>query len=63
METIKVQLKEVYGTVKAYPANDQAVRLAAIAGSKTLTGRTLRLAEDMGLKVEEIFGRDWGVAA
>jgi hypothetical protein len=49
METrIERTLREVYGTVKAYPVNEQAKRLAALAGTKTLTADTLRTARDMG---------------
>lgn len=56
-----VEVREVYGTLKAYPVNDQAKRLAELAGTKTLTGRAMRLASDMGLIVVEQYGRDWGV--
>jgi hypothetical protein len=49
MQTIiAVTLKDVYGQTKAYPANDQASRLAALVGTKTLTVETLRQAQAMG---------------
>lgn len=34
---IAIRLREVYGSVKAYPANEQAERLADMVGTKTLT--------------------------
>jgi hypothetical protein len=50
-DIITVTLKDVYGTVKAYPANVQAEKLAALVGTKTLTVQTLRLAKDMGFRL------------
>ena len=48
---ITVSLKDVYGTTKAYPANDQAVKLAALVGTKTLTPSTLMQAKAMGFRL------------
>lgn len=48
---ITVKIKDVFGTEKAYPANDQAERLAALVGTKTLTGATLRSAKAMGFRI------------
>lgn len=44
----RVTARSVYGQTNIYPANDVADGLAAIAGTKTLTARTLRIARDMG---------------
>ena len=52
MTTIQVIIKSVYGQDKAYPANDAARTLAAIAGTSTLLGRTLRQALALGLTIE-----------
>lgn len=49
---ILVTLRDVYGETKAYPANEQARLLAEIAGTKTLTHRTLALAERMGATIQ-----------
>lgn len=55
METvITVTLREVYGQVKAYPANEQAQRLADLVGTKTLTIDTLRGAARMGFRFQYV---------
>lgn len=51
---IHVQVKDVYGMPKAYPMNTQAKLIAALAGTKTLTLDTLRLALTMGFQIVEI---------
>jgi hypothetical protein len=50
---IVVRVETVYGNKTIYPVNDQAKRLAALAGTKTLTESTLRHAEAMGFKIVE----------
>ena len=58
---IHVTLKDVYGKAKAYPANEQAKRLAMLVGNKTLTFVTLAQASTMGFRImRDIPGR--GVA-
>jgi len=51
---IAVQIRNVYGEPKAYPANLQAECLAAVAGTKTLTLNTLRQALRMGCDIIDI---------
>ena len=52
METkLHIRFREVYGRVSAYPANDQAERLAGLVGTKTLTESALRQALAMGFEV------------
>jgi hypothetical protein len=51
---VLVHEREVYGTVKHYPANQLAARLAVIAGSTTLTPKTIEHAKAMGLTVRTI---------
>lgn len=51
---IQVTIKSVYGTDTIYPANDAARTLAMIAGTKTLTLRTLKQAKQLGHSVEYI---------
>ena len=48
---ITINIRPVYGQLKAYPVSDAAKALAEIAGTTTLTKRTLQLAETMGHKV------------
>ena len=50
-KTIAITLREVYGTALVYPACQDAVRFAEIAGSKTLTPQTLRLIEALGYEI------------
>ena len=49
--TILVEIRESYGARRAYPANEQAQRLARLVGAKTLTRATLDAARDMGFRV------------
>jgi len=45
-----VSKKSVYGTEKIYPENNVAKQLAIIAGTTTLTQRTVRAAKAMGIE-------------
>jgi pyruvate/2-oxoglutarate/acetoin dehydrogenase E1 component len=49
---VKVQIVDVYGKPTYYPTNHIAEMLSHIAGTKTLTPQTLKLAHDMGMVVE-----------
>jgi hypothetical protein len=51
---VLVEVRNVYGRETIYPANDNAERLAAIAGAKTLQLRHLELARGLGLEVREV---------
>jgi len=53
-QVISVTPKNVYGETKIYPANEQAQALADIAGTKTLTHRTLRIAKEMGFEIVQV---------
>ena len=48
---IQVTIRSVYGLNKAFPTNDQAANLAAMAGTKTVTARTLAQAKKMGFDI------------
>lgn len=48
---ITISAKRHYGTTRLYPVNQAAQHLAAIAGTSTLTRRTLEHAAGMGCKV------------
>jgi len=57
---IEVCIKNVYGRNKCYPINDQALRLAAMTGCRTLTSRHLFQAQDMGFTIVEVgSGASW----
>lgn len=47
-----VEIKNVYGNETIYPANDAAKVFAEIAGTKTLTRTTLKLAQKLGYAIE-----------
>lgn len=49
---LKISAKNVYGNVLVYPENQQAKYLAELAGTKTLTQYTLRIAKAMGFEIE-----------
>jgi hypothetical protein len=51
---ILIQSKSIYGQIKLYPMNAAAQALADIAGTKTLSESTLRLAEKLGHTVREL---------
>ncbi len=59
---IQITIKSVYGETKAYPANDQARRLAGMVGTKTLTPSILEQARTMGFRIVEVdrFGQAVG---
>lgn len=49
---ILIELRDIYGETKAYPANEQAKLFAEMLGTKTLTHRNLRLIERLGFTIE-----------
>lgn len=48
---VEVNARNVYGLWKAYPVSPAAQTLAKIAGTRTLTQATLRLAIELGCVV------------
>lgn len=52
-QTIEIEVRNVYGNITIYPVNEAAKLLAEIAGTKTLTNKTLALAERMGFLIAE----------
>jgi hypothetical protein len=50
-QTIKIQIRSIYGVDTVYPACPAAVAFASIAGTKTLTHRILCLIEGMGYAI------------
>jgi hypothetical protein len=51
---IEIEVRTVYGNTTIYPVNKAANLLAEIAGTKTLTNKTLALAERMGFAIKEV---------
>jgi hypothetical protein len=49
---IIINIREVYGVPKAYPVCEQAKVFARIAGTETLTNKTLALIAKLGYEVE-----------
>ena len=54
MKVIQVFYRDVYGRQTIYPANDVALTLAQIAGTKTLSLTTISLALRLGLVVDVV---------
>ena len=48
-----VEYKNVYGNELVYPVNAKAKAIAKLAGSKTLTPQAIRIAKELGFRVEE----------
>lgn len=51
---VKIEVRTVYGNTTIYPVNDSAKLFAEIAGTKTLTNKTLALAERLGFNIVEV---------
>lgn len=51
---VMIEIKSVYGELKAYPANRIADHFALIAGTKTLTRNTLLNVLAMGCQLIEV---------
>jgi len=54
MKVIEVNLKNVYGEVKAYPVNEAAKLFADIAGTKTLTMVALKKIQALGYEIKAV---------
>ena len=52
MQSITVEIKDVYGSRVVYPACEAAKSFARIAGTKTLTPAALREIEALGFGIE-----------
>ena len=48
MQTLKLEIRTVYGIVKAYPKCEQSRLFAKIAGTTTLTSQNLKHIQDLG---------------
>ena len=52
MQAIEIELRDIYGETKAYPANEQAKLVAEMLGTNTLTHRNLCLIERLGFEIK-----------
>ena len=50
--SIKVQIKTIYGTEKIYPACDKAETFCKLIGQKTLTEHDVKNIKALGFEVE-----------
>ena len=53
---VVVNVRDIYGTRKAYPACPNARLFAELAGTKTLTREALRIVADLGYRIEVLGG-------
>lgn len=51
-KTIRVRVVQWYGRTTAYPECETSRILAELAGTKTLTKRSLELAQQLGYEIE-----------
>lgn len=52
---LEIRITSVYGKETIYPANQTAELFAQIAGTKTLTNKTIALAERLGYEIVRVF--------
>lgn len=62
-KTITIQVKDVYGVPTVYPVCEAAKLFADIAGTKTLTHRTLTQIEALGYEIVQAPVVGWKRAA
>lgn len=49
--TLTISIKKQYGQETIVPCCEQSALLCTIAGTKTMTRNTLRIAQEMGFKI------------
>lgn len=59
VSAIMIEVRSVYGELKAYPACPKARVFADLAGTKTLTQASLRLIQELGIEIVSIASTDW----
>lgn len=50
-KVVAVEVRDVFGVRKAYPANETAIDFAALIGCKTLPAAALKKIERIGFKI------------
>ncbi len=53
---VVIKVEKVYGELKAYPVSSSAKVFAEIAGTVTLTRKTLRLIKALGIEIQQQSG-------
>lgn len=56
---ITVEVKNVYGVLKAYPVCTKAKLFAQMVGTKTLTRSTIEYIRDLGYQITSVANTDW----
>lgn len=51
---VKVEVKNVYGNMLIYPANEKAESFCVLVGKKSLSKKDLKLIEGLGFKIEQV---------
>lgn len=54
-QVVQVYEREVYGSLKVYPANVAAEKFAEIAGTTTLTPHAIKCIRELGYEVHRVF--------
>lgn len=54
MKTIKVELKETYGTQRVYPVCDTAILLARLTKQTTFTSRNVTILKQLGYTIQVV---------
>lgn len=54
MQTIKVQIKETYGTERVYPVCPTAILLARLTKQTTFTSRNITILKELGYTIAVI---------
>lgn len=52
MQTITIEVKNIYGNEMIYPVCEQASLLARLAGTKTITRDALKLIKQLGYEIK-----------
>lgn len=60
MNTIKVTIKNVYGTPVIYPVCNKATIFAEMLNQKTLTFSDIRHIKELGFTIEKTFEKQLG---
>lgn len=63
MKEIIIEVKNVYGVLKAYPVCEEAKTFAKIAGSKTLTKQVLDLILQLHYTITVVSNNDYSQVA
>lgn len=52
MNTIYIEIKNIYGNQNAYPACDKSILFTRLTGKKTLSTNDFKTIQDLGYKIE-----------